>query len=404
MKGYAKMLPAAVTVLFLWCVPCPASPPGVQAQTGQRDGAQLQRNQRESELPDGTKAQSPADSRSAQPSDQRAPDDSVQPLGPEASSETTPHPLSSSPAKTTDQTALELLNSRIGPNYLIGPEDVITIDVFDVPELSKFDAQVANDGTISVPLLGSVKAAGLTQKQLRDELDEKWGEKYLNHPQVSLYIKDFKSRPVSVVGSVAKPGMIYLTGRRTLVEVLAMAGGLASVGAAAGKEVYVERPEGFEGLPRVDGLTQTAPDKVSIELKKLLYSQDTKLDIEIEPFDIVTVSRAGVVYLAGAFTRPGGYVLDNKDSITALEAVAMAQGLGANARTSEAQIIRRSSSGATTETTIDLKKVLQGKARDVTLADNDILFVPNSNAKAITKSTLSSVIGIVSGMVVYRGL
>jgi polysaccharide biosynthesis/export protein len=403
-KGYAKMLPAAVTVLFLWCAPCPASPPGVQAQTGQRDGAQLQRNQRESELPDGTNTQSPADSTGAQPSDQRAPDDTVQPLGPEAGSETTPYPPSNSPAKAADQTALELLNSRIGPNYLIGPEDVITIDVFDVPDLSKFDAQVANDGTISVPLLGSVKAAGLTQAELRDELNKEWGEKYLNHPQVSLYLKDSKSRPVSVVGSVAKPGMIYLTSRRTLVEVLAMAGGLASVGAAAGKEVYVERPGGFQGLPAVKGLTQTAPDKVSIELKKLLYSQETKLNIEIEPFDIVTVSRAGIVYLAGAFTKPGGYVLDNKDSVTALEAVAMAQGLSPNARTSQARIIRRSGSGATTETTIDLKKILQAKTPDVTLADNDILFVPNSNAKAITKSTVSSVISIVSGMAIYGGL
>jgi polysaccharide biosynthesis/export protein len=391
------MLPAAVTVLSLWCVPCPVSPLGAQTQTGRRDAAQIQREQPESEAPDSANSESPADATNPQPLDQRTPANTVQPLGPEAGSETIP-------VKAADQTARELLNSRIGPNYLIGPEDVITINVFDVPELSKFDAQVANDGTISVPLLGSVKAAGLTQTQLRDELDKEWGEKYLNHPQVSLYIKDFKSRPVSVVGSVAKPGMIYLTGRRTLVEVLAMAGGLASVGAAAGKEVYVERAGGFENLPTVDGLTQTAPDKVSIELKKLLYSQDTKLNIEIEPFDIVTVSRAGIVYLAGAFTRPGGYVLDNKDSITALEAVAMAQGLGGNARTSQAQIIRRSSSGATTETIIDLKKILQGKAPDVSLADNDILFVPNSNAKAITKSTVSSVIGIVSGMVIYRGL
>lgn len=394
MKGYADMLPAAVTLLFLWFVPGVALP---QTQTSGRDAAQVQAEQPQSEPSNGTNAQSPADTAPAPPADQRAPDDAVQPLGPSAGSETTL-------AKPADQTAHQLLDSRIGPNYLIGPEDVITIDVFDVPELSKFDAQVANDGTISVPLLGSVKAAGLTQRQLRDELDEEWGAKYLNRPQVSLYIKDFKSRPVSVVGSVAKPGIVYLTGRRTLVEVLAMAGGLASVGAAAGKEVYVERPGGFQDLPAADGLRETAPDKVSIELKKLLYSQDTRLNIEIEPFDIVTVSRAGVVYLAGAFTRPGGYVLDNKDTITALQAVAMAQGLGANARTSEAQIIRRSNSGATTESTIDLKKILRGKAPDVTLADNDILFVPNSTAKAISKNSLSSFIGIVSGMVIYRGL
>ena len=395
MKGYANKLPAAMTVLFLW--PYFTLSLGAQTQTDQQDAGQVQGEQREPQQPNSTNEQSPGETTSPSPPQPQARDDTVQPLGPEAGSQVFG-------GRPTDQAARELLTGRVGPNYLIGPEDVITINVFDVPELSKFDAQVANDGTISVPLLGSVKAAGLTQAQLRDELNEEWGAKYLNHPQVTLFIKDSKSRPVSVVGSVAKPGVVYLTGRRTLVEVIALAGGLASVGAAAGKEVSVERPGGFQDLPIVDGLTQTAPDKVSIELKKLLYSQDTALDVEVEPFDIVTVSRAGIVYLAGAFTKPGGYVLDNKDTITALEAVAMAQGLGGNARTSQAQIIRRTNSGATTERKIDLKKILEGKAPDVTLADNDILFVPNSTAKAITKSSISSVIGIISGMAIYGGL
>lgn len=310
------------------------------------------------------------------------------------------------PGDAGNTAAANLLNNRIGPNYLIGPEDVLTIDVFDVPELSKLDVEVSNDGTVSVPLIGSVKAAGLTQRQLRDELTQEWGKKYLNHPQVTLFIKDFKSRPVSVVGSVAKPGVYYMTGRRTLVEVLALAGGLAGGGAGAGKNLYVERASGFEDLPQQDGINQIAPDKVSIELKKLLYSQDTALNIEVKPFDIISVSRAGIIYLAGAFNRPGGYVLTDKDTITVLEAVAMAGGIGGNARTSEAKIIRRSSESATTGTTIpiDLKKVMKGKAPDVELAANDIFLLPNSTAKGIAKGTAQSVVGIVSGMVIYRGL
>jgi polysaccharide biosynthesis/export protein len=302
--------------------------------------------------------------------------------------------------------AANLLNNRIGPNYLIGPEDVITIDVFDIPELSKFDAQVGNDGTITVPLLGAVKAAGLTQAQLRDELAKEWGRKYLNRPQVTLYLKDFKSRPVYVIGSVAKPGVYYMTGRRTLLEVLAMAGGLAGGGAAAGKELYVERPTGFQDLPIQDGMNQIAPDKVSIEAKKLLYSEDTGLNIELKPFDTVSVSRPGIVYLAGAFNRPGGYVLTDKDTITVLEAIAMAGGIGGNARTSEAKIIRRKNDSDTigTEIPIDIRKLMKGKIQDVALAANDILFLPNSTAKGIAKGTASSVVGIVSGLVIYRGL
>ena len=189
------------------------------------------------------------------------------------------------------------------------------------------------------------------------------------------------------------------------MDVLALAGGLASIGAAAGKYVYIERKGGFQDLPQVDGLVQTAPDKISIELHKLLYSQDTNLNIEIHPFDEITVSRAGIVYLVGAFNRPGGYVLDNKDSMTALEAVALAQGIGPNARTSQGKIIHRSLSGTvSSESQIDVRKLLHGKIPDVTLADNDIFFVPNSGAKGMAKGTLGNIVGIVSGIAIYRGL
>jgi polysaccharide export outer membrane protein len=325
------------------------------------------------------------------PADLAAPDNAVAPVSQQAG------------APATDTKDL-LLNNRIGPNYLIGPEDLLSIDVFDVPELSKLKVEVGNDGNISVPLLGSVKAAGLTQHQLRDELAEQWGKKYLQDPQVTVTIDEFKSRPVSVVGAVAKPGEYYLTGRRNLVEVLAMAGGPANLGAAAGKEVMVERPGGFQDVPQVDGLRQTAPDKVSIEMKKLLYSQDTGLDIEIEPFDIVSVSRAGVVYVVGAVTRPGGYLLESKDSVSVLEALAMAQGVGPNAKTKDVRIIKRSDTGVQKEIPIDLKKMMEGKSPDVTLAANDILFVPNSAAKAVGKQTLVTSIGMLTGLVIYRGL
>jgi polysaccharide export outer membrane protein len=340
----------------------------------------------------------------APPVDQAAPPSDVSQPADLAAPDNTVAPVSQQAGAPAAETKSLLLNTRIGPNYLIGPEDVLSIDVFDVPELSKLKVEVGNDGNVAVPLLGNVRAAGLTQHQLRDELAEEWGKKYLQDPQVTVTIDDFKSRPVSVVGAVAKPGEYFLTGRRTLVEVLAMAGGPASLGAAAGKEVMVERPGGFADLPQVDGLRQTAPDKVSIEMKKLLYSQDTDLNIEIDPFDIVSVSRAGVIYVVGAVTRPGGYLLDSKDTVSVLEAIAMAQGVGANAKTRDVRIIKRSDAGVQKEIPIDLKKMMQGKAPDITLAANDILFVPNSAAKAIGKQSIATTIGMITGLVVYRGL
>ena len=399
MKLYAKPLAA----LLFCCLPLLSAPLIAQdATTGQAPAPQQT-------SPGGatsTGTATPVDQSVKPAADTVAP--ATEDAAPDASAGSTSGETTN-PASTGDTektAAANLLNNRIGPNYLIGPEDILTIDVFDVPELSRFDVQVGNDGTITVPLVGAVKAAGLTQAQLRDTLAEEWGRKYLNHPQVTLYLKEFKSRPVYVVGSVAKPGVYYMTGRRTLVEVLAMAGGLAGGGASAGRELFVERASGFEDLPQEDGISQIAPDKVSVQLKKLLYSEDSALNIELKPFDTISVSRPGIVYLAGAFVKPGGYVLTDKDTITVLEAVAMAGGIGGNARTSEAKIIRRTSENATAGTTIpiDLRKIMKGKSPDLMLAANDIFFLPNSTAKGVAKGTAGSIVGIVSGLVIYRGL
>jgi polysaccharide biosynthesis/export protein len=399
MKVYANFLLVAA-LISCW--------PGVAARLAAQDAPDQQPDQQSPSQTDSRSRASPTTSGLV---DQSAPSGSVGPITPQVS-DAAPSAADNSvsgnpsgnPAAPDDTGAQSILNNRIGPNYVIGPEDELTISVFDVPELKSLAVEVNNDGTITLPLLGPIKAAGLTQGELRDELAAAWGKKYLEHPDVDVSVKVFHSRPVSIVGSVVKPGVYYLTGRRTLVEVLAMAGGLAKNGADAGKDVSVERAAGFSDLPQDGGIRLIAPDKVSIELKKLLYSEDTKLNIEVRPFDIISVARAGIVYLVGAFNKPGGYVLDNKDQVSVMEAVAMAQGFGGNARTSQAKIIRRPPSGQPTEIPIDLKKILSGKEPDVELAASDILYVPNSTAKGIAKGTAQSVVGIVSGMVIYRGL
>jgi polysaccharide biosynthesis/export protein len=377
MKTYGRLL---ITQVALACLCFLTLSPQLTAQGEPKDPDQQQ----------------PAQSTPEQTVNQPAPvDNAVQPVALTDSMDQT---------GTAEDETQELLKGRLGPNYVIGPEDVIELTVFDVPDLQKINVQVADDGTIQVPLLGSVKAAGLSQRQLRDELADLWGKKYLQNPQVSVFIKDFKSRPVSVIGSVAKPGVYYLTARRTLIEVLAMAGGLARTGAAAGKVLYVERPGGFRDLPEADGITQTAPDKIELDLKKLIYSQDSKLNIEVRPFDIITVSRADIIYVTGAVKKPGGFVLEDKESVSVLEAMAMAQGFDINAAPSRAKIIRRSPSGALTEVPVDLSKVLQGHSTDTMLAANDILFVPSSAAKATGRTTLTSVVSVLSGLLIYGRL
>ncbi|PYU89878.1 MAG: hypothetical protein DMG25_18115 [Acidobacteria bacterium] len=279
----------------------------------------------------------------------------------------------------------------LGPDYVLGPEDVVNIEVFNVPEL-KQTVRVENDGTIWVKLLGRVKVVGLTTEALREELESGWGKNYLENPKVVVFVREFHGRPVSVIGAVEKPGLYQLPGPRTLIEVLSMAGGLLKrTNGAAGRTVYITRKGDFGDLEMAPGMHQTAAHQIEIDLKRLLYSRNV-------------ASKAGVVYVAGEVKKPGGFLLDDRDTFTVLEALALAEGLTANAAKKSARVIRRSDNGSLSETQVDVGKILNGKADDVVLAANDVLFIPNSRVKYVGKRTAESVVGTLSGLIVFRGL
>jgi polysaccharide export outer membrane protein len=289
----------------------------------------------------------------------------------------------------------------IGPNYILGPEDVIKIEVFDLPELSK-TARVANDGTISLPLIGRVQAAGLTADQLRKELADKWGENYLQDPQVTVFVSEFKAKPVSIIGAVEKPALYPLTGRRTLIEMLSMAGGFGKKNTSpAGRTVLVTRKSGFGDLQPVDGMHVRGPDQIEIDLNRLLYTRDQSLNIEIRPLDIISVSKAEVVYVTGAVVKPGGFVLEDRPSMTVLQAVAMAQGLTFTAARKSARIIRTNQDGSRREVPINLSKIIGGKAQDTTLTANDILFVPDSKQKMVAQRAIDASVSTFSGWLIW---
>jgi polysaccharide export outer membrane protein len=291
-----------------------------------------------------------------------------------------------------------------GLDYVIGPEDILKIDVFQIPELSNLEARVANDGTITVPLLGTVEASGMTAKQLADALQGKWGEKYLQSPQVSVFVKDYHAKPVSIVGAVEKPGLYYLTGPRTLIEMISIAGGLAKrTSAPAGRTVFVTRNHGgFKDLPRTDGLNVISPDKVEIDLHKLFYSERDALDISIQPLDIISVSKADVVYVGGrGVTRPGGFILEDRDRVSVLQAIDLAQGLSADARIHDARIIRTEQDGSRKMIPVDLGKIQSGKSPDPILGANDILFVPDNSQRAALKKGAATVVQTLSGMLIF---
>ena len=204
--------------------------------------------------------------------------------------------------------------------YHIGPEDLVEITVFEAPELGR-SFRVSASGEISMPLLGTVKAAGLTPRELEIVLQELLRRTYMNDPHVGVLVREMESHPVSVFGAVAKPGVFQIRGTKTLVEVLSMAQGLAE---DAGDTVIVMRGAPYRGLTDQKNDDQeagtagsrTARDTeaaaagssptqesgtgaVEINLKDLLESGDARYNLPVYGGDIVKVTRAGIVYVVG---------------------------------------------------------------------------------------------------------
>jgi polysaccharide export outer membrane protein len=291
--------------------------------------------------------------------------------------------------------------------YTIGSDDVLDINVFEAQEMNR-EVRVSATGEISLPLLGAVRAAGLTPRELEKTLEELLHQKYMKDPHVSVFVREMESHPVSVIGAVRKPGTFQIRGARTLLEILSLAEGLAD---DAGEEIIILRQSGgSSGLesssPKSRGIaeptsappqelstsnaTDTDSEKVGaipqkmlqVNLKDLLDSRDPGHNPLVYPGDIVKVSRAGIVYVVGAVRRPGGFSLKTNEKISVLQAMALSEGLTPTAAKSGARIIRTDEpNGARTETPIDLGKIMAGKSSDPMLGPRDIVFVPDSAAK-----------------------
>src|SRR5229473_5231502 len=280
--------------------------------------------------------------------------------------------------------------SAVSPQeYRIGSEDVLNINVFQAQELNR-EVRVSANGEISLPLLGSVRATGLTPRELEFVLQELLHRTYMKDPHVSVFVHEMQSHPVSVMGAVKRPGVFQIRGSKTLLEVLSLSEGLAD---DAGETVIILRGAALpaESGPAADhppAMAQSSPGAqnageenaassainrngsasesvVQVNLKALLESADPRNNPWVHPGDIVKVTRAGIVYVIGEVRRPGGFALKSNEKISILQALALSEGLTRTASKGEARIIRTDQqSGERKETPIDLGKILTGKAPD----------------------------------------
>jgi polysaccharide export outer membrane protein len=306
-------------------------------------------------------------------------------------------------AETNDRIAQLALASEVKQgDYVIGSGDLLTVEVFDVPELSR-DVRVNETGYISLPLMPSkVRAGGLTPFQLQDKLAELLQTNGLvSTPQVSVSVKEQHSQPITVIGAVKSPMVIQALRKTTLLQALSQAGG---IGDDAGSTVIVTRPAAdvSDASDPPDPLAPSAPQTFTINLADVLESADSRFNIPLIGGDVVSVPRAGIIYAVGAVIRPGGFLMQNDlDRMTMLKVLSLAGGTTSTAKTKSAVIFRKNlTTGNRDQVPIDLSKVLSLKTQDVQMEPNDILFVPDSKSLKALHRAGDVAISLTSGIAI----
>ena len=308
-------------------------------------------------------------------------------------------------AKLLEGASQQVTSAEKEKTYHIGAEDLIEITVFEVPELSR-TVRVSAGGDISLPLIGSVKAAGLSPVELEQSITEALRKSYVKDPQVTVFLKEYRSDPVSVVGAVKVPGLYQIQTQKSLIELLAMAQGFSeNPKMLPGRTIVITHKNGSDAVPTVG---EGAPDKSAegqrieeVPTKALLESGDPKWNVAIFPGDVIKVVPAGTFYVAGDVKQPGGFPLTDFDAVSAIQALAMAGGTTKTARLKDAVIIRRDAAGNRVEEKVDLKLAYSGKAIDAKLGANDILFVPGSVSKAAGLRAVEASIQVATGLLIF---
>src|ERR1700730_5718460 len=301
-------------------------------------------------------------------------------------------------------------------DYVIGSGDLLGIEVFDVAELSR-DVRVNESGFVALPLIPvKVQAGGRTPFQFQDKLAELLQVNGLvTHPQVTVAVKEQHSEPITVIGAVRNPLTIQAVHQMTLLQVLSQAGGISD---DAGSKVLVTRkprpsePDNAPGETPLAEESKTQPanippgaeNTIIVDLNQLLDSGDPKYNVPLFGGDVVTVPRAGVVYAVGAVQHPGGFVMQSdRQRLTVLKVLSLAGGLTSTARGGNAVILRQPPGSEEREQVpIDVKKILTLKREDVSLRQNDILYVPDSTGKHALRRSAEIAIAIASGAAIIR--
>jgi polysaccharide export outer membrane protein len=313
------------------------------------------------------------------------------------------------PSEVISATTSRAVSALTLPDCIISPDDVLTISVYDAPDVTG-DYRVSPTGEIEIPLLPTpIVAAGRTPAQLSELISERYRvSEIYTHPRVTVAIKESRVHAIAIAGAVKKPQIYPVFGRTTLLDLLSQAEGLAD---DSGSLAIVTRGDiAMQILKSTDacGTANQHPfcdSTFSVDLSRLTEMGDPLLNVDLYPGDRVTVQRAGIVYVVGAVNKPGGFPLKTgQEKMTVIQALALAEDLKPTAAQKRAMIIRKNPASADgrEEIAVNLTKVLEGHEHDSQLQANDILFVPDSAGKRALRRGAEAAVTAATWGIIYH--
>jgi polysaccharide export outer membrane protein len=273
------------------------------------------------------------------------------------------------------------------PALIIGSGDLLEINMYDNPDLSgRF--RVNEKGDVNLPLIGLVHVEGDTSDEAGTVIEKQFIDADILKPaeaQATVFIAEYATQGILVNGQVKSSGLYPALGIRMFNDVITAAGGVTPL---ASSKVLITRKSDPEHPVTVDynpeALTPVIPQ------------------IQIFPGDMIMVPRAGIVYVLGRVIRPGGFVLDGRQSLSVEGAMALAGGSGPSAAMGRAHLIRTVDGGKKEDIVLNVNKIQGARAPDIAMKDGDILFIPTSNSKLIMLQAISSALNIGTNVAIYR--
>ncbi|MBI3247461.1 MAG: polysaccharide biosynthesis/export family protein [Deltaproteobacteria bacterium] len=279
-------------------------------------------------------------------------------------------------------------------DYPLGPGDVLEISAPPVAEIQNYAVRISGDGTLVLPLIGVVPTTGLSEGALTKEIQRRLEVTFVRNPQVHVFVREYRSRQVAVLGAVSRPGMYSLTsGSETLLDALALAGGASERSASfiyliPAEDAGMTRPQQFASTASVlSGESSSSflvkrNDPLVIDLR----SSNSEMDLisralPVKPGDVVIVPDIGEVLVEGWVERPGSYKISPESTVT--RAITAAGGLSFAADATMVKILRSDKTGAQSIIMIDVEKIKQGEAQDIPVQAGDFIEVPYSQAKVV---------------------